>query len=83
MLETVKTDVFTRFTFFHTKLSGRVFLMILSSIWEAFWEPGLLTFCFLVAPVANTCLILGSQFPSLIFSVKSDVEESRNGGRGG
>ncbi len=57
--------------------------MIFSLILEAFWEPGLLTFCFLVAPVANTCLILGSQFPSLIFSVKSDVEESRNGGQGG
>ena len=46
--------------------------MILSSILEAFWEPGLLTFCFLVAPVTNACMFFGSQFPSLIFSVKSD-----------
>ena len=72
MFETVKTDVFTRFTFFHTKLSGTVFLMILSSILEAFWEPGLLTFCFLVAPVANAYVFFGRQLPSLIFCVKSD-----------
>ena len=57
--------------------------MILSLILEAFWEPGLLTFCFLVAPVTNACMFFGSQLTSLIFSVKSDAEESRNGGQGG
>ena len=55
--------------------------MILSLILEAFWEPGLLTFCFLVAPVANTCLFFGSQFPSLICSVESDPESQDNAGR--
>ena len=29
--------------------------------------PRLLTFVFLVAPVANACMFFGSQFPSLIF----------------
>ena len=52
--------------------------MILSSILEAFWGPGLLTFCFLVAPVTNACMFFGSQLTSLIFSVKSDVEEAKN-----
>ena len=57
--------------------------MILRSILKAFWGPGLLTFCFLVAPVTNACMFFGSQLTSLIFSVKSDVEESRNGDQGG
>ena len=48
--------------------------MILSSILEAFWEPTLLTFCFLKAPVAAACMFFGSQFPGLIFCVKSDRE---------
>ena len=52
--------------FFDAKPPEMDFLMILGSIWEAFWEPGLLTFCFLVAPVANTCLFFERQFPSLI-----------------
>ena len=82
MFETVKTYVFTR-SVFYSKPPGTVFLVFLSSILEAFWGPGLLTFCFLVAPVTNACMFFGSQLTSLIFSVKSDVEESRNGGRGG
>ena len=81
MYEAVKTDVFTRSAFFTTKPLKLDFLMISGSIWEAFWEPGLLIFCFLVAPVTNACMLFGSQLTSLIFSVKSDVEESRNGGR--
>ena len=66
MFETVKTNVFSQDSPFDTKALKADFLMILGSILEAFWEPGLLTFCFLVAPVANTCLFFGSQFPSLI-----------------
>ena len=78
MFETVKTYVFSQDSFFTAKPLKADFLMISGSILEAFWEPGLPTFCFLVAPVANTCLFFGSQLTSLIFSVKSDVEEAKN-----
>ena len=71
MVETVQIDVFTR-SVFDAKPPETHFLMILGSILEAFWEPGLLTFCFLVAPVTNACMLFGSQLTSLIFSVKSD-----------
>ena len=71
MFETVKR-MFSQDPFFDAKPHEIDFVMALSSILEAFWEPGLLTFCFLVAPVANACMFFGSQFPSLIFCVKSD-----------
>ena len=67
MFGTVKTDVFSQGSPFDTKPLKTDFLMIS----EAFWEPSLLTFCFLVAPVANACMFFGSQFPSLFLCVKS------------
>ena len=48
--------------------------MILSLILEAFWGPGLLTFCFLVAPVTNACMFFGSQLTSLIFACAKEAE---------
>ena len=72
MFETVKTNVFSQYSPFDTKPLEADFLMISGSILEAFWEPGLLTFCFLVAPGANACMFFGSEFPSLICCVKSD-----------
>ena len=42
----------------------------------------MLTFCFLFAPVTNACMFFGSQLTSSIFSVKSDVEESKNSSQG-
>ena len=78
-----KDQSFHKIRFFDSKHPGTAFLMILNSIFEAFGGPGLLTFCFLVAPVTNACMFFGSQLTSLIFSVKSDVEESRNGDQGG
>ena len=83
MFESVKTDVFARSAVFESKLPGTAFLMIWYLILEAFGGPCLLTFCFLVAPVTTACMFFGSQLTSLIFSVKSAVEESRNGDRGG
>ena len=71
VFETVKTGVISQDPPFDTKPLKSDFLMILNSILEAFWEPGLLTFCFLVAPVANACMFFGSQFPSLFLCVKS------------
>ena len=82
MFETIKTFVFSQDAPFDTKPVKVYFLLISGLILEAFWEPGLLTFCFLVAPVTNACMFFGSKLTSLIFSVKSDVEESRNGGQG-
>ena len=83
MFETVKIGVISQDPPFDTKPLKSDFLMILNSILEAFWGPGLLTFCFLVAPVTNVCMFFGSHLTSLLFSVKSDVEESRNGDQGG
>ena len=74
-----KNVCFHEIRLFDSKPPGTAFLMILSSILEVFWGPGLLTFCFLVAPVTNACMFFGSQLTSLISSVKSDVEGSRNG----
>ena len=64
--------MFSREPPFDAKLQKTNLLMHLSSILEAFLEPGLLTFCFLIAPKANTCLFFGSQFPCLVLRVKSD-----------
>ena len=60
-------------------------MMILGSILETFWEPSLLRFCFLDAPVANACMCFAStagKFPSSIFSVKSELEGREGAGRG-
>ena len=73
-----KNKCFHKVHFCNTRLPGTAFLMILYVILEAFGGPGLLTFCFLVAPVTNACMFFGSQLTSLIFSVKSDVEEAKN-----
>ena len=74
-----KNLCFHKISLFDSKRPGTAYLMILSSILEAFWGPGLFTFCFFFAPVTNACMFFGSQLTSLIISVKSDVEESRNG----
>ena len=58
MFETVKTDVFSQGAPFDTKPLKADFLMILGLVLETFWEPGLLTFCFLVAPVTKACMFL-------------------------
>ena len=71
--------MFLQDPFFDSKPPEIAFLMILSSVLEGVGGPGLLTFCFLVPPVANACMVFGSQLTSFILSVKSDVEESRNG----
>ena len=42
--------------------------MISKSILDALLGPGLLAFCFLVAPVTNACMFFGSQLTSLIFA---------------
>ena len=64
MFETVKTNVFTRSVFFDAKPPEIDFVMILGSILETFYEPGLLTFCFLVAPVANPGIFFESRVAS-------------------
>ena len=53
-------------------------MMISTSILEAFWGPGLLTFCCLVAPVPNAIITFEGKFPSQILCVKS-VLGSRKG----
>ena len=63
MFEKVKTDVFTR-SVFDTKPPKIDFMMTLSSISESLWEPGLITFCLLVALVANAGMVFESRFPS-------------------
>ena len=72
MFETVKTNVFSQDSPFDAKPLKPDFLMISGSILEAFWGLGLLTFCFLVAPVAYACMFFESQLPSLMFCMKSD-----------
>ena len=72
MLETVNIYVFSQDSPFDTKPQKASFLMISGSILEAFWEPGLLIFCFLFVPVANACMFFRSQFPCLVLCVKSD-----------
>ena len=65
VFETMKTCVFSQDSPFDTKPLKADFPMILASILEAFWEPGLLTFCFLVAPVANACMFFGKSVSEL------------------
>ena len=54
------------------------FMMALNSILESLWEPGLITFCLLVALVANAGMFFESRLPSQIFSVKSGVQNRKD-----
>ena len=65
MFETVKTNsVFTRSVFFDAKPPETDFSNDFELDLEAFWEPSLLTFCFLMAPVANTGIVFENIFSS-------------------
>ena len=81
MFQTVKTDVFTRSAFLTRSLQERLFCDDFELDFGGVLGPGLLIFCFLVALMTNACMFCGSQLTSLILSVKSDVEESKNSSR--
>ena len=63
MFETVKM-MLSHSRFFDVKPPKIDFMMTLNSILESLWEPGLITFCLLVALVANAGMFFESRLPS-------------------